>query len=608
MFFWHPRAIWLSVFSKEKIEIEFKNKIPHSYVITDFFSVDQKDWYEKYAKFQNNSISENNNNTQTGNGLEFRIIEDSKYNKFGIPAAESLGLYGYGVYHDIQVLDFHVYDMMGRFSHEQITSTADLANAFKEHLSAYDWWNGVSAGAINKYKGHLAEEYIAEHFEEAGANVNWPDATNQPGYDYIINGHEINAKLMNDASSLANHFDKYPDISVVVPHDMNNIPNDAVHFNPVTGEGADNFDELFSHKIIVDDALSNADIAEHTEVASNLALGTRHATHAFHGHVPFITLALSGTREFKLLSQSKTDVATAIKNISLDVAGRGVGAFAGAKAGALSGAIFGPHGAAIGALFGVISGAIAGLKVSESIKTIDFESAIEKYNKSKDSLEKQSNNLQNIANKNYVSMRSQLQTEVNELAEKEIKKIDPIIDKLQVLSSNSLSVEESEKLLRAGLYDLEMVLEKTITEKDKQSFYRRFIWMNYETIAFVYSIKYLESLVDSLKIKILELRNKDKISRDEIFSVLAYAGIAINEVKTFIESTEKERRDAENLYEQTMVEISETIMQKSKEALDTINEYIEKTKEEMQRYLLPPIREVNLLAEKVKSEAAKLGR
>ena len=57
---------------------------------------------------------------------------------------------------------------------------------------------------------------------------------------------------------------------------------------------------------------------------------------------------------------AKTDAATALKHIGLDLTGTGIGGFVGAKAGALVGAIFGPIGSAIGGIAGGIGGAIAG--------------------------------------------------------------------------------------------------------------------------------------------------------------------------------------------------------------------------------------------------------
>jgi len=89
-------------------------------------------------------------------------------------------------------------------------------------------------------------------------------------------------------------------------------------------------------------------------------------------HFPFITLALAGYREAKLLLQERTTLERALKNVGLDVAGVGVGAFGGLKAGALAGAFLGPIGAAIGGLFGAVVGGVAGKLIATKIRHIPF--------------------------------------------------------------------------------------------------------------------------------------------------------------------------------------------------------------------------------------------
>ena len=98
------------------------------------------------------------------------------------------------------------------------------------------------------------------------------------------------------------------------------------------------------------------------------------------GHFPFVTVLVSGFREVKLLDKGKTEVEDAIKNISLDLAGSGLGGFAGAKGGALIGSAILPGiGTAVGGLLGGVIGAVAGRSVSNGIKYEDYEDAKASY-------------------------------------------------------------------------------------------------------------------------------------------------------------------------------------------------------------------------------------
>lgn len=97
------------------------------------------------------------------------------------------------------------------------------------------------------------------------------------------------------------------------------------------------------------------------------------------GHVPVVTIALSSFREFKLLSDDKTNVMSSLKNISLDAAGTGIGAAAGAKAGAVAGSFFGPIGAIVGGAIGAVGGAMGGRSITNKVKMRPLNNAVEAY-------------------------------------------------------------------------------------------------------------------------------------------------------------------------------------------------------------------------------------
>ena len=128
-------------------------------------------------------------------------------------------------------IDEHVYTAMGQLAGRQLDSIGDLHTYLRSWDSA-EIGESLPEGALNKLMGHLAEPIVHQHLEEFGWQVETPDLSNQPGYDRILNGeHVVNIKTVADSSSLASHFEKYPDIPVVVPGDMAGIPDNAIHLD-----------------------------------------------------------------------------------------------------------------------------------------------------------------------------------------------------------------------------------------------------------------------------------------------------------------------------------------------------------------------------------------
>ena len=225
-----------------------------------------------------------------------------------ITAAAQGAWFGKEPLENLLEIDEHVYTAMGQLAGEQLDTIGDLRN----YLSGWDSaeiGEALPEGALNKLMGHLAEPIVGEHLEELGIQVGMPDSSNQPGYDLILNGeHAVNIKTVKDFNSLSEHFEKYPDIPVIVPGDMAGIPDNAIHL-----DAAGSLDQLNEavelgeeNIVLVDNALSHADMLEHAEGVSDALLENVDV-----GGIPFITAALSGIREIKLLKNHDTDVTNA---------------------------------------------------------------------------------------------------------------------------------------------------------------------------------------------------------------------------------------------------------------------------------------------------------
>ena len=164
----------------------------------------------------------------------------------------------------------------------------------------------------------------------------------------------------------------------MVPVDASGIPEHALHFDPATHHGLDQVHDALAsgsnNVVVVDDALSGGAVHDHLQHAENLVT---HGDTVVHGHLPFITMALSGIREFDLLLSGKTDFVSAAKHAALDATGTGVGGAVGAKAGAGIGTIIWPgFGTVVGGIAGAIFGAIKGRKLTGNIKLRPFKAAV----------------------------------------------------------------------------------------------------------------------------------------------------------------------------------------------------------------------------------------
>jgi len=248
--------------------------------------------------------------------------------------AVSLGAwYGMDVIKNLTEIDEHVYTAMSSLAGEQLDTIGDLSRSLSDWESA-EIGQSLPPEAVSKLMGHLTEPRVAENLENMGIQVEMPNLSNQEGYDLILNGeYFVNVKTVADVGSLASHFEKYPNIPVIVPSDMKNIPEDAISFG--VDESIDKaitaLDMKPENLVLVDQQLSHAEMIQHTEAVSDGLL------EVVDFNIPVITFLTSGSREFRLLLQQKTELHNSVKNICLDLVGTGGGGWAAALAGAIIG-------------------------------------------------------------------------------------------------------------------------------------------------------------------------------------------------------------------------------------------------------------------------------
>ena len=484
-------------------------------------------------------------------------------------------------------IDKHVYEAMGHLAGGQLDSIGDL-HTYLESWPSANIGEALPEGALNKLMGHLAEPIVHQHLEELGWQVETPDLSNQPGYDRILNGeHAVNIKTVADHSSLSSHFEKYPAIPVVVPGDMAGIPDNAIHldaagsleqFNKMVELGEENI-------VIVDNALSHAEMLEHAEGVSDALLENVDV-----GGIPLITLALSSYREIKLLRNHDTDTSNALKNVGLDVAGTGGGGAAGAMAGAALGSAIVPViGTAVGAIAGGILGAIGGRKASNAVKEKPFRDALQAYEE-----------IQNRAKEVVTAAQAEAEKQYASTVESEEKSLAQTVEtskhKLQQ-QQNALVQERKEgyvlesaqarQLLEAALNDLSAHSDSVQAQLANIPSWKKTLWPDESTVFLQQSVLHLKRLAHLLKQQaqaILQNDSSQKLVGDRATSflqlLLAVDGATPN-IRELIRTHEERRQEREAQWrtdiEQIRIEVADRRYQCFQKLAKTVEELQKKT-------------------------------
>jgi hypothetical protein len=210
-------------------------------------------------------------------------------------------------------------------------------------------------GWLHRLEGYVAEQKAAATLEKAGHVVRFAHMANQPGWDFLVDGHPLQVKegvtLTGVKDALAHH----PHIPIATGSDLAAAAKNSM----VHGYHA----------------------LDHLAVAAQTKETLAGVKDGFHPglKIPVVTIALSSWREFRLLMNAKTTWDRALKSVAIDTAGVGIGMTGGAKLGGLIGSVAGPVGAGLLAFVGAIGGAIAGRWIAHDVRFKDFDRAYEHY-------------------------------------------------------------------------------------------------------------------------------------------------------------------------------------------------------------------------------------
>ena len=129
-------------------------------------------------------------------------------NRYAALEAAAQGAWiGFAPLEALLAIDEHVYSGMSRLAGEQLETIGDLS-AYLASWPSAEFGSALPDASLNKLMGHLAEPEVAEHLENLGINVDMPDASNQAGWDLVLNGeHMVNVKAVTDSNALTGHFE-----------------------------------------------------------------------------------------------------------------------------------------------------------------------------------------------------------------------------------------------------------------------------------------------------------------------------------------------------------------------------------------------------------------
>ncbi len=500
------------------------------------------------------------------------------------PVISDSFLAGANVFHQYMRIDDYMYEGISRMSGEQIDNFSNLSSKIKEYSHNS---GGLTEGALNKIKGHVAEGHVADHFESAGLKADWPETSNQEGWDLLLNGNEIQIKLAKDANAaLTEHFKEHPDIPVVIPSDAENIPDTAFYFDPSEGVESltDFLRETPENAVIVDPQLSHADLTENTEQAANFL---KVDIDLF--NIPFITAAFSGFREFRLLRKNYTDILSSLKNITLDVTGSGIGISAGAAIGSVIPGI----GTVVGAVVLALAGGYFGRLATNRIKEGPLKEAVEDCKKSAKNLKEKIEQAEKKYKDKFNEEKKREQKKMNELACKIKKSID---EKIRNLRKWTADKEKPSETLKNNLVT-------TVSAKEKENpIWIEWFWPKRETINRRIKKK-------SIKKFLTEQFLKNKFTdRGQLFQKFAEQGLCCEYILSEIQKTEEDRLKRESDLIKEITERKKQVLCKRSQSLKKLADRIKDYARKIRKELSPCIKEVENCQKLVKRAAKKLGK
>ncbi len=223
--------------------------------------------------------------------------------------------------------------------------TEDLSSLFTLSQFSSQIDTTVLTGDMAQLQGYVAEQMIAVELQAKGHDVEFPEDSNNPGWDILVDGQPFQVKNLADPDGVREHLETYPDIPVYVNEEL------APYF-----EGNPN---------VYVSNISRDDVIEATSTTIT------HTDDLLDFEIPWIAAGVSSFYNIKRVWKDDVAINQAVFNIVSDTSSRVVLGALGQKAGIVAGTmLFGPAGGITGAMFGAFAGASQGGSLSTGIKRV----------------------------------------------------------------------------------------------------------------------------------------------------------------------------------------------------------------------------------------------
>jgi hypothetical protein len=275
--------------------------------------------------------------------------EESRFSKIMDKWGLTAGVAGITIYdavYSISLVDENVLRALDFSSAADLSNFHDIIAHIKTNFRDGSGLNG----SLERLEGYTAEQVVAAHLVAKGHVVEFPENSNQQGYDLLVDGYPVQVKNTMTPDLIREHLEKYPDIPVIANSEM------GIYF-------------VGNENVIIDPELSHDEIA----AAVRHTLDGVDTLDAAPTHIPLVTLVLSCIKESSLLLDQKTDIRTAGKHVLCDTASVGLGGAVCGKIGTVVGSFLGPVGAGVGLVVGGTLGALGGKMIAKLIKQSGYE-------------------------------------------------------------------------------------------------------------------------------------------------------------------------------------------------------------------------------------------
>lgn len=535
---------------------------------------------------------------------DFKKVNDAFLNNKDsfITAAEATMFLGYDAFNAYQSVDEYVYEGISRLSGENLDNLANLS----AKVQSYDhsFWDGLTESGVRKVGGHIGEVHAAKSLADKGIDVKWPEASNQEGWDLLINGHEMNVKMVADASTLSEHFSKYPDIPIVIPGDAANIPEHAIAID--SDAGLEELNKVLAEEtenvVAVAPSLSNQEIMSHTEEATDFLTGT---SEIFESYIPMITAGLSSFREIQLLDKGHTSAKNAAKNILLDSTGTGLGAFGGAKAGAVLGSAILPGiGTAIGGVLGGIGGAFMGKRVTNNIKESAFKKVYDSYNKEFQSFRIRKQIILNNADENIRKLKNKLSEDIRFEKIKVKEEINEIVGQMSSFRKKLYNLRPNEiKLFKKKvLFEIQELENNILVKKKARNKFNAVFFPSSEDFAIFNCSQKLKKMKESIKSIYFY-----KLKPYEFIEIIGEFGLQKELIVNYMADKELDRYKNEKECQEKIESLISNIVKKRHDAISKSAVFITETTQKAHESIREGAQKIQKKLDLVNIEKRKLG-